>query len=145
MSSHVDRDIVAGEPHAFDAPRSYLFVSAREPLAAAVAVRSWEAGPPDLCVTSPSGEAEDTAAFASAGHSVTILDEPMLARRQQMESWDDFGARFARGLLIVSAYETRAALVVCDELPDRWSVPFVLDDDSILERAVLLASEVALP
>jgi hypothetical protein len=39
----------------------------------------------------------------------------MLERRRATESWDDFKARFAEGLLIVSAYDTRAALVVCDQ------------------------------
>jgi hypothetical protein len=102
VNTHLERDAVAGEPQAFDAPRSYLFVSARKPLAAAAAVRSWNDGPPDLSVTSRSPEADDNAAFACA------------------------------------------VLVVCDELPDRWPVPFVLDGDGILERAVLLASKVTL-
>src|SRR5215475_11802311 len=91
---------VARRPRAFDLPRSYLFVSAREPLAAAAALWSWPEGPPDLCITSPSPEAQDTAAFASAGHFATILDEPTLARRRPMESSDDFKARFAEALLI---------------------------------------------
>jgi len=129
----------------FDAPRSYLFVAAREPLAAAAAVWSWPEGPPDLCITSPSPEAQDTAAFASAGHFATILHEPALARRRPMESWDDFKARFAEALLIVSAYDTRAALVVCDQLPDDWPTPFILDGESILRRADLLEGEIPLP
>lgn len=130
---------------ALDAPRSYLFVSAREPLAASAAVWSWPEGPPDLCVTSPSAEAQDTAAFASAGHFATILDEPLLARRRTTESWDDFRGRFADGLLVVSAYDTRAALIVCDQLPDDWPTPFVLDGESILRRADLLDGEIPLP
>jgi hypothetical protein len=136
---------VADGAHTFDAPRSYLFVSAREPLAAAVALWSWADGPPDLCITSPSPEAQDTAAFATAGHRVTIFDEPLLARRGTGESWDDFKDRFAEGLRIVSAYDSSAALVVCDEVPDRWPMPFVLDDESILERAEILEGEVPLP
>ncbi len=145
MSARPDPDTVAAEARAFDAPRSYLFVSAREPLAAATALWSWAEGPPDLCITSPSPEAQDTAAFAAAGHFVTIFREPLLARRSPGESWNDFRDRFAEGLRIVSAYDTRAALVVCDEVPDRWSMPFVLDDRSILERAELLEGEVPLP
>lgn len=57
-------------------------VWAREPLAATAAIRSWSEGPPDFYVTSLSPEAQDTAAFASAGHFVTIVDEPMLARQR---------------------------------------------------------------
>jgi hypothetical protein len=129
----------------FDSPRSYLVVTAREPLVAAVAVRSWRDGPPDLCVTSPSREAEDTAVFASDGRPVTIFHEPLLARRRPAEEWDDFRTRFAEGLRIVSAYDTRAALVVCDEVPDCWTSPLLLDGDSILELAGSLESEVPLP
>ena len=44
----------------FDAPRSYLVVTADDRLKAAEAVRSWPDGPPDLCITSPSDEARGT-------------------------------------------------------------------------------------
>ncbi len=135
----------AGPPFPFDAKRSYLVVTSREPLAAAVAVRAWPDGPPDLCVTSPTPEANDTAAFASDGHPVTTFDEPLLERRRRTEDWNDFRTRFAEGLRVVSAYDTRAALVVCDEIPDRWETPLVLDGDSILELAVSLEGEVPLP
>ena len=135
----------AGLPFPFDAPRSYLIVTSREPLAATVAVRSWHDGPPDLCVTSPSPEARDTAAFVSKGHPVATFDEPLLARRRPGEDWDDFRLRFAEGLRIVSTYDTRAALIVCDEVPDRWTTPLRLDGDSIIELAVSLESEVPLP
>jgi hypothetical protein len=135
VNAHTDQQPVVVEQSGFDAPRSYLFVLAREPLAAAVALWSWADGPPDLCIASPSPEAQDTAAFAAAGHFVTIFDEPLLARRRSGESWDDFRYRFAEGLRIVSTYDSQAALVVCDEVPDRWPMPFVLDDKSILERA----------
>jgi hypothetical protein len=145
MSARADQQPVIVKPRGFDAPRSYLFVSARDPLAAAVALWSWAEGPPDLCLTSPSPEAQDTAAFAAAGHLVTIFDEPLLARRQLGESWDNFGERFAEGLRIVAAYDTRAALVVCDQLPDGWATPFVLDGDGIVARAALLENEVPLP
>ena len=145
MSARVDQRPVVGEPRGFDAPRSYLFVWAREPLAAAVALWSWAEGPPDLCVTSPSPEAQDTAAFAAAGHFVTIFDEPLLERRRRGESWDNFRERFAEALRIVATYDTRAALVVCDELPDGWSTPFVLDGDGIVARAAALEHELPLP
>jgi hypothetical protein len=145
VSARADQQAVVVEPRGFDAPRSYLFVSAREPLAAAVALWSWADGPPDLCITSPSPEAQDTAAFAADGHFVTIFDEPLLARRRPGESWDDFKGRFAEGLRIVATYDTRAALVVCDELPDGWGTPFVLDGDGIITRASVLEDEVPLP
>ena len=145
MSARVDQRPVVVEPRGFDAPRSYLFVWAREPLAAAVALWSWAEGPPDICITSPSPEAQDTAVFAAAGHFVTIFDEPLLERRQLGESWDNFRDRFAEGLRIVATYDTHAALVVCDELPDGWATPFVLDGDGILARAAALENEVPLP
>ena len=145
MSVHADHHTDAVEPRRFDAPRMYLFVSAREPLVAAVALRSWAEGPPDLCITSPSSEAMDTAAFAVAAHTVTVFDEPLLARRRPGETWDNFRDRFAEGLRIVATYDTRAALVVCDELPDGWTTPFVLDGDGVLARAAVLENEVPLP
>ena len=40
VSARADQQLVVAEPRGFDAARSYLFVSAREPLAAAVAVWS---------------------------------------------------------------------------------------------------------
>jgi hypothetical protein len=129
----------------FDGPRSYLVVSAREPLAAAAAAAAWPDGPPDLCITSPSDDARDTAAFVAAGRYVTTMNEPLLARRRPTESPDDFRDRFAMGLRIVSVYDTRASLVVCDELPDRQPTPFVLDGKSILRCATLLESEAPLP
>ena len=144
MRSGPHQRTAAGLPFPFDSPRSYLVVSAREPLAAAVAVRSWSDGPPDLCVTSPSPEAQDTAAFATDGHPTANFDEPLLARRRPAEDWNDFRARFAEGLRVVSAYDTRAALVVCDQVPDRWTTPLHLNGDSILELAGSLEGEVPL-
>jgi hypothetical protein len=129
----------------FDAPRSYLVVTGGDRLAAAEAVRSWPDGPPDLCITSPSDEARETAALLVAGDYVPILNEPLLEARHRFESWDNFTDRFAMGLRIVSVYDTRAALVVCDELPDGLATPFALDGESILRRAALLDSEVPLP
>jgi hypothetical protein len=125
----------------FDGPRSYLFVSARDPLAAAAAVWGWADGPPDLCVTSPSPDAHETAAFACAGHSVRILDEPMLARRAAGESVGDFDSRYAEALRIVLAFDTRAALVVCDLVPARWATPFFVDGESLRRRAELIERE----
>jgi hypothetical protein len=129
----------------FDAPRNYLFVSSREPLAAAEALSNWADGPPDLCITSPSREAHDTAAFACAGHFVRTIEEPMLARRGSHESVDNFADRFAEALLIVLTYDARAALVVCDELPAKWATPLFADDESLQRRADRLERELPLP
>jgi hypothetical protein len=60
-------------------------------------------------------------------------------------SREDSKARFAEALLIVSAYDTRAALVVCDQLPDDRPTPFTLDGESILRRADVLEREIPLP
>lgn len=88
-------------PYRFDAPRAYLFVSTGEPLAASAALSTWDAAPPEFCVTSPSGRAHDTAVIASAGHYVRQIVEPMLASRRPAESMDDFADRFAEAILIV--------------------------------------------
>ena len=115
----------------------------RGPFPPATRVRA--EGPPDMCITSPSSEAQDTAAFAVAGQFVTIFDGPLLARRRPRESWDTFRERFAEGLRIVARYDTPAALVVCDELPDGWATPFVLAGEGIVGRAAVLEHELSLP
>ncbi len=129
----------------FDAPRNYLVVTAGDRLAAAQAVRSWPDGPPDLCITSPSDHARGTATSLVAGHYVPMMSEPLLEARHRRESWDNFLDRFAMALRTVAAYDARAALVVCDEVPDAGPTPFALDGESILRRATLLESEVPLP
>ena len=58
--------------------------------------------------------------IASDGHPVTTFDEPLLERRRRTEDSNDFRTRFAEGLRVVSAYDTRAPLIVCDAVPDRW-------------------------
>ena len=129
----------------FDGPRNYLFVSAREPLAAAEAVWYWLDAPPDLCVTSPSKEAHDTAAFACAGHDVSVIEEPMLARRSPVETEDGFADRFSKALRMVSEFDTRAALVVCAEFPAHWRTPFVVDGEGLARLATLLERALPLP
>jgi hypothetical protein len=130
---------------AFDAARSYLLVSAGDPPAAAAAVSVWAAGPPDLCVTSPSRRAHVAAAVACNGHLVQTIDEPMLASRQSLESEDDFAARYAEAMRIVLALDTRAALVVCDDVPAHWATPLVADDESLLRSIELTERELPLP
>jgi hypothetical protein len=94
-------------------------------------------------VISPSRAARATAAFACSGRHVTVVDEPMLAGRYPFETVDDFDARYAEALLIVYAFATRAALVVCDDVPSDWTTPCVLADKSLLGRADLIEREVA--
>jgi hypothetical protein len=130
---------------AFDAPRSYLLVSADDPSAAAAAVSAWVEGPPDLCVTSPSRRAHDTAAVACNGHFVQMIDEPLLAGRQSLESADDFAARYADAMRNVLVFDTRAALVVCDDVPTRWATPLVADDESLLRKVELTERRLPLP
>jgi len=125
---------------AVDAPRNYLVVTAGE---TGEALRSW--GLPDLCVTSPSAEARNTAAFILAGDHVPWMSESLLGTRGESESLDDFKERFATALRTVAAYDARAALVVCDEVPGGRPTPFALDGESILRRAALLEGEVPLP
>jgi hypothetical protein len=138
-------EAISEPARAFDAPSSYLFVLAREPVDAAAALLGWADGPPDLCVTSPSRRARATAAFAFGGHFVPIMIEPMLAGRDPRESADDFAARHAQALRIVHAFDTRAALVVCDDHPARWAMPFFADGDELLRRAELIERELPLP
>jgi hypothetical protein len=131
-------------PSIFDGPRSYLFVSAQEPLAAAEAVSAWADGPPDLCVTSPSSEAHETAAFAHAGHHVRTIAEPLLSGRRPGESGADAAARYATALRILYALDTRAALVVLDD-SFAEAKPFVLDANAVLERADWIDQTLPLP
>jgi hypothetical protein len=130
---------------AFDAPRSYLLVSAGDPPAAAAAVSAWAEGPPDLCVMSPSRRAFDAASVACNGYFVEMIDEPLLAGRQSLESVDDFAARYAEAMRVVLAFDTRAALVVCDDVPAHWATPLVADDESLLRSIELTERELPLP
>jgi hypothetical protein len=132
-------------PYRLDAPRAYLFVSTDEPLAASAALSTWDDGRPDLCVMSPSGKAHDTAVFASAGHYVRRIVEPMLASRRPAESMDDFADRFAEAMLIVLAFDALSVLVVCDELPPDWTTPLFVDDEGLLRRADRLERKLPLP
>jgi len=118
----------------FDGPRRYLFVSSREPAAAVEAVAEWADGPPDVCVISPSPRARQTAALVSASQYVDTITEPLLSGRGPAESGADVAARYAEGLRALYALNTRAALVVLDD-PLAEGEPFVLDADSLLQRA----------
>jgi hypothetical protein len=134
VSRKTQKAVVTAPPVMFDGPRSWLFVSSREPVAAAKAVAEWADGPPDMCVRSPSSRARETAAFASAGQYVDTIAEPLLVGRGPAESGADVAARYAEALRILYALNTRAALVVLDD-PLAEGKPFVLDADALLERA----------
>lgn len=123
------------ETVAFDIPSSYLFVSARDPIAAAEAVARWADGPPDLCVTSPSEAARKTGAFACGDRGIPILDEPLLAGRYRGESAAAFGARNAEALRTLNAFDTRAALVVWDDLSQLGDKPVVFEGRDLLRSA----------
>ena len=136
---------VSRPANAFDAPRSYLLVTADDPSAAAAAVSVWADGSPDLCVTSPSPRAHEVAVVACAGRFVRMIDEPLLASRQSLESADDFAARYAEAMRVVLALDARAALVVCDEVPRRWRTPLFVDDEGLRQRVELTERELPLP
>jgi hypothetical protein len=117
--------------------RTYLFVSAAEPLAAAQA--AWSAPTPiDLCVSGPSAEARDAAAFASAGRSVRMVEEPLLGARRADE--DDIAVirRHADALRALHALDTRSALVVWDDVAASGQSALVLDGAWLLHTAELI-------
>jgi hypothetical protein len=95
-------------------------------------------------VTSPAEESR-LIAYASAGHYVPVVAEPMLAGRLPGEGDRDFAARFATALRIVHALSGRAVLVVCDTLPAGWTSGLSVDGRGLLEQAALLEGEPSLP
>ena len=124
--------------------RTFVFVSAHEPLAAAQAV--WSAPTPiDLCVAGPSGAARDTAVFAVSGRPVRMVSEPLLAPRGAGESEMAAAAREADALLALYALDTWAALVVWDELPPDRPHPAVVDEWWLLDRAEQIGLALPLP
>jgi hypothetical protein len=123
---------------------TYYFVSSLQPtvsaqIAGAISV------PIDLCVTSPSEAARATAATAKNGHWVFTVDEPLLASRERHESVSDVMARYAQALRVIAAYDTRAALVVCDELDMLGPAVVTLDDQGILQAADAIERRLPLP
>jgi hypothetical protein len=114
--------------------RTFVFVSALEPLAAARAVEEAPIGI-DLCVAGPSGAARETAAFAVAGRPVRMVYEPLLASPGPGESRSTLAVREADALLALYALDTRAALVVWDELPADRPEFSVVDEWWLLHTA----------
>jgi hypothetical protein len=129
----------------FSGPRSFLFATSSEPGAASAAVRSWPAGPPDLCVTSPSAEARLTALRACEGHAVKVIEDALLSRRSPAESAADFDARRAEALRFLHELDTHSTLVVSDDLFAGAVTPFVCDDATLLRRARAIERSLPLP
>jgi hypothetical protein len=128
--------------------RLYLIVSAGRPLEAKAAMLHAPA-PPDLCIRSPSPEAERAADVAFAGGYVRTIVEPLLAKRAAGESLGDFTWRCADALRNLYALDTRLAFVVVDELHTVDKSVLLLDEQSLiqiaegLERSVVGAGEAA--
>jgi hypothetical protein len=124
--------------------RSYLFVTATEPLAAAEAV--WSAPAEiDLCVSGPSRAARQAAAFACAGKPVRMMEEPLLAARRPGEDDIDLVSRQADALRALYALDTRCALVVWDEIAGDDGTTLLFDDDWLLHTAELIERHLPLP
>jgi hypothetical protein len=117
--------------------RTYLFVSASEPLAAAEALASAPTRI-DLCVTGPSAAARETAAFACAGHRVRMVEESRLATRRPHESDHDVARRHADALRALHALDTRSALVVWDQIAPHPGFPLLFDEAWLLHTAQLI-------
>jgi hypothetical protein len=123
--------------------RTFVFVSAFEPLAAAQAV--WSSPVPiDLVVAGPSDAARHTAAFAIAGRAVRMVSEPLLAARRPTESAIAAAAREADALLALYALDTHAALVVWDELGHQPDPPTV-DEWWLLDQSERISLALPLP
>ena len=124
--------------------RTFLIVSADQPLTAMAAVAQAPA-PPDLCVKSPSTRAANTADVVLAGRIVPRIDEPLLAAHGVYESRADLAGRYAEALRVLYELETRVALVIVDAFRTIRSTALVLDDSALLRIAELIESEVVTP
>jgi hypothetical protein len=130
--------------------RTFVFVSATEPLAAAQA--AWSSPHPiDLCVTAPSETARETGVFACAGRAVRIVDEPLLSARWPGEDEVGQAARRADALRAVYALDTRCALVVWDTL-SMWTAllpggadPIFLEETWLLHTAEQIERQLPFP
>ncbi len=127
-----------------DGTRTYLLVAAEEPFDAAAALSKFSA-PPDLCVRSPSLEANYTADVAFHGRYVRMIDEPLLARRRSGESEGDYAWRCADALRALYALDARKTFVISDTYVATVRRPLLLDERALLriaetlERAVIAA------
>jgi len=124
--------------------RTFILVSASSPDDAAQAVAN-SPQPPDLCLTSPSQEARDTAAFAFQGRWVFTLEEPLLAARNEHEDGGDVLARLAVALRSIAAYDANLPFVVVDKLDVLGATAFHLDELGLARLADDLDRVVQLP
>ena len=124
--------------------RSFLLVSASSPDDAARAVAN-SPEPPDMCLTSPSQQARDTAAFAFQGRWVFTLEEPLLAARNEHEDGGDVLARLAVALRSIAAYDANLPFVVVDKLDVLGATAFLLDELGLARLADDIDRLVPLP
>lgn len=120
--------------HSHDRLRTYLLVAAEEPFEAAAAL-SWLSAAPDLCVRSPSVEANDTTDVAFHGGYVRTIDEPLLARRRSGESEGDYTWRCADALRALYALDAHTTFVIFDTYVDTLRRPRLLDERALLQIA----------
>ncbi len=124
--------------------RTFILVSASSPDDAARAVAEAPEAP-DMCLTSPSQQARDTAAFAFQGNWVFTLEEPLLAARNEHEDGGDVLARLAVALRSIAAYDANLPVIVCDKLDVLGATAFVLDELGLARLADDLDRLVPLP
>ena len=110
--------------------RTFILVSADDPVSAAEAVASVDT-PPDVCIVSPSRKAHSTATTAVRGRWIELVEEPLLARRADDESGDDVMARLAQGLRGALALDGDLPLIVCDRIDILGATAFVLDEEGV--------------
>ena len=124
--------------------RTFILVSASAPDDAALAVAN-APQPPDMCLTSPSQAARDTAAYAFQGRWVLTLEEPLLAARNEHENGGDVLARLAVALRSIAAYDAALPFVVVDRLDVLGATTFLLDEPGVSRLADDLDRVVPLP
>jgi len=110
--------------------RTFILVSAGDPVSAAEAVANTDA-PPDICVVSPSRKARAAATTAVRGRWISMVEEPLLARRAEAESGDDVLGRLAQALRGALALEAALPLIVCDRIDILGATAFVLDEEGV--------------
>jgi broad specificity phosphatase PhoE len=124
--------------------RSFILVSASSPEDAAHMVADSPEFP-DLCLTSPSQQARETAEFAFQGRWVFTLEEPLLAARNEHEDGGDVLARLAVALRSIAAYDAKLPFVVVDKLDVLGATAFQLDELGLARLADDIDRLVPLP
>jgi hypothetical protein len=144
MTKHDSSHEPTDDAMSSDMARSFIFVSALAPEAAARAVAA-APQPPDLIVTGPSRLARETAARAVDGHWVFTVEEPLLAARRPDESGDDVLLRVTQGLRDLLVYDAGVMLIVVDGLDILGASEFVLDETAVMRLADQLDRALPLP